>query len=997
MKIIQMNLDEFGIYHNVEWNPPESGLVVLHGQNESGKTTLMKYVRSMFFGYHRGEWQGLSGHMEIRRQDGKEYGIYRKEKESYVTFGEQVLHEEPANLWWHGLDRKTYDKIFAMGLEDLQGFKILSNEQVRSHFFSVKGGESIGATRRDLAHFMGELLVASPQGKKPINLLLQEQKEYEDKIYGMSRQEDEFADLQAQEQETHEEENSLRLDIAEAKQQIEQISMPIAAWDVYRRGQDAQAQMRNLAEVAQFPADGARRWDDLMSKIKEMDQQIGQLRKNKDPHKNFLLPEWSRWIACSAQTEDLFQQVPNWKQMEEELRQAPEKEEAWASEIDQLQLKFSLWTDEPIHHRVDWEDGLTAAAALTRYTQEHEKWEAAQPKNTTTPPKKNIVGGTYRTEEEWQALDSTASAMQQTLVERDKVQEQIQWLEEGPNDTSQSLLWLGILLLAGAAALVAGMIFYDFDGTTGSLGAGICTFAALCAFYGQVSRNSKLPKRLEELRIHQEYLADQLKELSQKLSLDMPAQAGTKEWMDRLDALRKEYMDWRAMESKDEWDKQQRIMYDAIYRKWQSDGKVWTDKLKEAQKQWALWKQQSGFLRLSTTDVAEARKYWEQWKTVADAAEFWRQRKEQLKAELSRLRDRAEQLLHELAEPGKVTPAEIERIYHKWQDIRIKTEVAKEQERQQEQQAAQMEYWLKERETRNTQIQELLHDTGAQTEGEFRSKILKFRRFQQYKEIYEQSEAHLKLIAKTDKNLALLRKELKIHDMKTWKEELAHYKGKISEYEKKLAAVAERRGSIVERLSQMAKSDSYGKLLQQKQNRETVLDNKVDQWLSAMFAQHMIGQAQEYYERVRQPLVIRTAGDFLHKMTQGRYTLQASFDGKELYAVDVNQRRIPEKQWSSGLGDQIYLAIRISLAMAFAQQLEPLPLILDDILVRFDEKRQQEALRFLADLGKKEQIFLFTCSEETRRIAEEVQKLLAGETDTVHLFEIEQGTIRPAQ
>ena len=48
MKIIQMNLDDFGIYHNVEWNPPERGLIVMHGQNESGKTTLMKYVRSMF-------------------------------------------------------------------------------------------------------------------------------------------------------------------------------------------------------------------------------------------------------------------------------------------------------------------------------------------------------------------------------------------------------------------------------------------------------------------------------------------------------------------------------------------------------------------------------------------------------------------------------------------------------------------------------------------------------------------------------------------------------------------------------------------------------------------------------------------------------------------------------------------------------------------------------------------------------------------------------------
>lgn len=121
--------------------------------------------------------------------------------------------------------------------------------------------------------------------------------------------------------------------------------------------------------------------------------------------------------------------------------------------------------------------------------------------------------------------------------------------------------------------------------------------------------------------------------------------------------------------------------------------------------------------------------------------------------------------------------------------------------------------------------------------------------------------------------------------------------------------------------------------------------------------------------------------------------MQASFDGRQLFAVDGTGRRIPEKQWSSGTADQVYLAIRLSLAMAFSRQIEPMPIILDDILVRFDEQRQQEALRFLADLGKTEQIFLFTCSKETRDLAASVQQLLAGETDTIHMVEIEQGKI----
>lgn len=73
-------------------------------------------------------------------------------------------------------------------------------------------------------------------------------------------------------------------------------------------------------------------------------------------------------------------------------------------------------------------------------------------------------------------------------------------------------------------------------------------------------------------------------------------------------------------------------------------------------------------------------------------------------------------------------------------------------------------------------------------------------------------------------------------------------------------------------------------------------------------------------------------------------------------------------------GDQVYLALRLAMALAFGRQMEPLPIVLDDIFVRFDEGRQKETLRFLMDLGKEQQIFLFTCHAQTMRLAEEIGK-----------------------
>ena len=60
----------------------------------------------------------------------------------------------------------------------------------------------------------------------------------------------------------------------------------------------------------------------------------------------------------------------------------------------------------------------------------------------------------------------------------------------------------------------------------------------------------------------------------------------------------------------------------------------------------------------------------------------------------------------------------------------------------------------------------------------------------------------------------------------------------------------------------------------------------------------------------------------------------------------MNERgeRLPINHWSSGLADQVYLALRLALAKVFSYQVDALPIILDDILVRFDEDAKRVRL-----------------------------------------------------
>ena len=48
-----------------------------------------------------------------------------------------------------------------------------------------------------------------------------------------------------------------------------------------------------------------------------------------------------------------------------------------------------------------------------------------------------------------------------------------------------------------------------------------------------------------------------------------------------------------------------------------------------------------------------------------------------------------------------------------------------------------------------------------------------------------------------------------------------------------------------------------------------------------------------------------------------------------------------------------------------------MPLILDDILVRFDETRQQRALALLKTIAEETQVWIFTCQKSTLELAKE--------------------------
>ena len=150
------------------------------------------------------------------------------------------------------------------------------------------------------------------------------------------------------------------------------------------------------------------------------------------------------------------------------------------------------------------------------------------------------------------------------------------------------------------------------------------------------------------------------------------------------------------------------------------------------------------------------------------------------------------------------------------------------------------------------------------------------------------------------------------------------------------------------------------------------MDEALEDWTTQVFINHCMEVAQGQYEADKQPKMLDRASHYVHVLTDGLYTLDVSPD-YEVFAVDTKGQRVPTQRWSSGLGDQVYLAVRLSLAETFGETVEPLPIVLDDILVRFDADRQNKALHLLTDVAKRHQVWVLSCQKELADMARNIR------------------------
>jgi len=154
MRITGIEIDRFGVWENFKQPLHRSGLTVFYGPNEAGKTTLLRFIRGVLYGFpteevpnpkRRGRRDPQSGLLRVEHR-GRSYEIRRtaygddagllsvegiSPGESTAAFMEDLLSST---------DEKLFESVFAVGLPELQQFATLTADQVAEHLYGMTLG-----------------------------------------------------------------------------------------------------------------------------------------------------------------------------------------------------------------------------------------------------------------------------------------------------------------------------------------------------------------------------------------------------------------------------------------------------------------------------------------------------------------------------------------------------------------------------------------------------------------------------------------------------------------------------------------------------------------------------------------------------------------------------------------------------------------------------------------------------------------------------------------
>ena len=1021
MKITGLSIDKFGIWSGLAIDSFPVGTTVFFGPNEAGKSTLLQFVRTMLYGFTDDrsrrfveKYDGDRGILQVAGRVGGSLSMVAREHEFHLfRHASLTAPNDPAGELRvtsqdgqrHGSDRLAtlladidetiFNNVFAVGLHELQHLGTLNDTQAARFLYNL----STGTDRVSLVDVMrqlqetGQRLVGTQGSEAYLLQLLDRQAACRERIKQLGLQGDLWAQLRSELDRVDEEVSRLESGREKTLQRTEQAELALRALPLWDRRRALQIELDALGQVPVIPAE-------VFQRLQVVDQEMAVMQGRCDEqtaHVQQFERDLQAHTSASgltrqlARIEALLDQQATITNLHDEVRRLSDVVDESELELQAEQERLGMRTGEDTI--VPQFDAATFASLRDPARQlEQLRGLLEQAKKDATAAKdeaqavEQYLAESLGKQPDWfegkderdivRTLEQTgevASALRQRAQLEQRVQDTQRQLET-LNKRRQRLLshqllpWevikaLGAMFAVGSMLLIWALLGNRFGlsdqlrtglGIMGGIGVATATLLKLVLQSASQDDLDLCHRDIERMQRRVEEAEDELHKLARKL----PAQpAGSVKLRDaetrivRLESLLPIEGQRRRMLERAAAAERLAVEY--------------ANQMKEARRQWEEQLGRLGLSRnLTPTQVRELAGDTGNLVHLHHRHEEAVEQLERARRELEVYRERMRELMAAAGLGGKAGTA-LDELGHLQLHLNQHREHRNEHQRLQER--------LRRGQRDQQQTSARLHDLQRRREnilssaGAIDDEDLDNMRDQrqQLESLQQQhqdvSQEVRNLLGQDAESLTTI---LNGGDQAALQKRATAGRSELARSEERLKELLLRRGQVDQRLYDLRANRELDQARSELAELEAKLDAGIRQWKTISAITALLKTVYKRYEKERQPETLKEASQHFSRMTGGRYRRVWTPLDEDVLIVEGEGESLRVAELSRGTREQLFLALRLALVSGYARRGVRMPMVLDDVLVNFDQQRTQAAAEVLVDFARAgHQLLVFTCHE----------------------------------
>jgi uncharacterized protein YhaN len=971
MRFERVELDGFGRFHQASW-PLDDGLTVVVGANEAGKTTFLNAIRALLFGFEATRdgrtWYPAfaggrrGGRLVIRTGADERWTVER--------FGERggggslAVHapngnrggQETLDRLMRGADKDLFNNIFAFGLGELQNIHSLSTEAVRGRIYGASaglGGTSAVDIERDLRAGLRDTFV--PSGTKPpLNDLLARIERLRAEIADLAHQPAEYDAAHAERNALRERSEALRAEIHACRERLNRHARLRSAGPIAAELAAIEAELeQGDVGLDTLPEDAVAVLNGRVAALDSAREQLSMLDQQLDEARNAraVLRVDDRILAAADEIAALGEERAMRAGAVDRRRDLVAAIAASSASVEEQLARAGGWDEARL---VGLDDSIAAVEATRAHERELQlataaASEAEQRRRSAAEElelREAEAGSRGGTDDD--GLDRRAAAYRQLDALR---------VRRATAETTSGMLsvtaaaWITTAMVA-IGALAGALVSQPLAGAVAGavLGGLVLVVARRSAGGGSEALEAERARLLNALALPPDATDGDIVAAGDAMATERARRQMASELDAGLNARRTE-LERRAR-----------------------DADLAAAALDAARQRWAAWLADHGLPGDASGEAAR------QLLSAAGSArraslerDSQRARLEELDRQDEAFGARAGALLTVL---GVERPADALRREALIVNLVTRLDRARDESRR----CQELEATTAQLDERRAPVaaavaerQELLADhlaaLGCDDPDTARLRAAAAAERRSTRARVRELQEQLAVAAGSAEAVGPLLAESAGVDPDQLEADRAQAEEDLARLEAEDREAANQIGALDARIRQLEAAEELGTKRQQLVVVEGQAATMAREWAVRAIALRLLEETRSRYERERQPDVVRAAEAHFERFTGGRYTriVAAPGDANVRVETEGGEGRVTD-ELSRGTAEQLYLALRFGLIEEFAGHAEPLPVVMDDILVNFDASRAASAAGAIRDLAARHQVLYFTCHRWTAEL-----------------------------